>query len=149
MKAMSLLIPMVIEQSHRGERAYDIYSRLLRDRIVVLGTPITDDVANLATTQLNNDSQAIFIRLVSQLGNALYFLFLNQFSDLFNQPGLVHLVGQLGNDNGIAMGLFISDHLRSGAHIDTPTAGTVRLDDPGSPVDDGGSGEIRTRQVGH
>ncbi len=52
MKAMSLLIPMVIEQSHRGERAYDIYSRLLRDRIIVLGTPISDDVANLAIAQL-------------------------------------------------------------------------------------------------
>ena len=49
---MSLLIPMVIEQSHRGERAYDIYSRLLRDRIIMLGTPITDDVANLAIAQL-------------------------------------------------------------------------------------------------
>ena len=49
---MSLLIPMVIEQSHRGERAYDIYSRLLRDRIIVLGTAINDDVANLAIAQL-------------------------------------------------------------------------------------------------
>jgi ATP-dependent Clp protease protease subunit len=49
---MSLLIPMVIEQSHRGERAYDIYSRLLRDRIVVLGTAINDDVANLVIAQL-------------------------------------------------------------------------------------------------
>jgi ATP-dependent Clp protease protease subunit len=43
---------MVIEQSHRGERAYDIYSRLLKDRIVVLGGPIHDDVANLIIAQL-------------------------------------------------------------------------------------------------
>src|SRR5499426_4092623 len=49
---MSLLIPMVIEQSHRGERAYDIYSRLLKDRIVVLGSAINDDVANLVIAQL-------------------------------------------------------------------------------------------------
>ena len=49
---MSLLIPMVIEQSPRGERAYDIYSRLLLDRIVVLGTPINEDVANLIIAQL-------------------------------------------------------------------------------------------------
>jgi ATP-dependent Clp protease protease subunit len=41
------LIPYVIEQSQRGERAFDIYSRLLRDRIVFLGTGIDDDVANL------------------------------------------------------------------------------------------------------
>jgi ATP-dependent Clp protease protease subunit len=46
------LIPMVVEQDGRGERAYDIYSRLLKDRIVFLGTPINDDVANLVIAQL-------------------------------------------------------------------------------------------------
>ena len=46
------LIPYVIEQSGRGERAFDIYSRLLRDRIVFLGSPIDDDVANLIIAQL-------------------------------------------------------------------------------------------------
>ena len=46
------LIPMVIEQSPRGERAYDIYSRLLKERIIFLGTPIDDDVANLIIAQL-------------------------------------------------------------------------------------------------
>jgi ATP-dependent Clp protease, protease subunit len=45
------LIPYVIEQSQRGERAFDIYSRLLRDRIVFLGSPIDDDVANLVIAQ--------------------------------------------------------------------------------------------------
>jgi ATP-dependent Clp protease, protease subunit len=49
---MSYLVPTVIEQSPRGERAYDIYSRLLRDRIVVLGTEINDTSANLLTAQL-------------------------------------------------------------------------------------------------
>ncbi len=46
------LIPYVIEQNQRGERAFDIYSRLLRDRIVFLGSPIDDDVANLVIAQL-------------------------------------------------------------------------------------------------
>lgn len=46
------LIPMVVEQSNRGERAYDIYSRLLKDNIIFLGTPIDDNVANLITAQL-------------------------------------------------------------------------------------------------
>jgi ATP-dependent Clp protease, protease subunit len=46
------VIPMVIEQSSRGERAYDIFSLLLRDRIVLLGTPINDQVANLIVAQL-------------------------------------------------------------------------------------------------
>jgi ATP-dependent Clp protease protease subunit len=46
------LIPMVIEQSSRGERAYDIYSRLLKDRIIFLGTAINDEVANVLIAQL-------------------------------------------------------------------------------------------------
>lgn len=46
------LIPIVIEQSSRGERAFDIYSRLLRDRIVFLGTPVTDEIANVIIAQM-------------------------------------------------------------------------------------------------
>ena len=46
------LVPIVVEQDHRGERAYDIYSRLLKDRIIFLGGPIDDDVANLVIAQL-------------------------------------------------------------------------------------------------
>jgi len=49
---MSNLVPMVVEQTGRGERAYDIYSRLLKDRIVFVGHDINDDVANLVTAQL-------------------------------------------------------------------------------------------------
>jgi len=46
------LVPIVIETTNRGERAYDIYSRLLRDRIILLGSPITDQVANLVVAQM-------------------------------------------------------------------------------------------------
>lgn len=49
---MSTLVPIVVEQTSRGERAYDIYSRLLKERIVFLGGPIDDDVANLVIAQL-------------------------------------------------------------------------------------------------
>lgn len=46
------MVPMVVEQTSRGERAYDIYSRLLKERIIYIGTPIDDGVANLITAQL-------------------------------------------------------------------------------------------------
>ena len=46
------LIPMVVEQTNRGERAYDIYSRLLKDNIIFVGTPVEDNVANLVIAQL-------------------------------------------------------------------------------------------------
>ena len=49
---MSPLVPMVVEQTSRGERAFDIYSRLLNERIIFLGTPITEDIANLTVAQL-------------------------------------------------------------------------------------------------
>jgi ATP-dependent Clp protease protease subunit len=50
--ARMMLVPMVIEQTGRGERAYDIYSRLLRDNIIFIGTPIDDTIANLVIAQL-------------------------------------------------------------------------------------------------
>jgi ATP-dependent Clp protease, protease subunit len=49
---INALVPMVVEQTTRGERAYDIFSRLLKDRIVLIGTPINDQIANLAIAQL-------------------------------------------------------------------------------------------------
>lgn len=49
---MGYMVPMVVEQTNRGERAYDIYSRLLKERIIFLGTPIDDQVANLIVAQL-------------------------------------------------------------------------------------------------
>ncbi len=60
------LIPMVIEKSGRGERAYDIYSRLLKDRIILLGGPVTDDSANVIIAQmlfLSNDDPKTDIQL--------------------------------------------------------------------------------------
>jgi ATP-dependent Clp protease, protease subunit len=46
------VVPMVVESTNRGERAYDIYSRLLRDRIIFLGTPIDDQIANAIVAQM-------------------------------------------------------------------------------------------------
>ncbi len=52
MKAYNYLVPTVVESSSRGERAYDLYSRLLRERLIILGTPVDDTVANLVCSQL-------------------------------------------------------------------------------------------------
>ena len=49
---MSPVVPMVVEETSRGERAFDIYSRLLNERIIFLGTPISEDIANLVVAQL-------------------------------------------------------------------------------------------------
>ncbi len=52
MQPSAYLVPMVIEQTNRGERSFDIYSRLLKERIIFLGTPINDEIANLIMAQL-------------------------------------------------------------------------------------------------
>ena len=48
----NFIIPTVIEQTHRGERGWDIFSRLLKDRIVFLGTPVNDEIANIIVAQM-------------------------------------------------------------------------------------------------
>ncbi|HBF13619.1 MAG TPA: ATP-dependent Clp endopeptidase proteolytic subunit ClpP [Deltaproteobacteria bacterium] len=73
-ETLNTLIPMVIENTHRGERAYDIYSRLLKDRIVFIGTAIDDNVANLLIAQLlflesDDPEKDIFIYINSPGGS--------------------------------------------------------------------------------
>ena len=51
-RVQNYLVPTVVESSNRGERAYDLYSRLLRERIIFLGTPIDDTIANLICAQM-------------------------------------------------------------------------------------------------
>lgn len=68
------LLPMVIESTHRGERAYDIYSRLLKDRIIFIGTPVDDIMANLLIAQIlflesDNPEKDIFIYINSPGGS--------------------------------------------------------------------------------
>ena len=72
-KDLAQLVPMVVEQTGRTERAYDIYSRLLRERIVFLGTPIDDSVASLVIAQLlfleaENSDKDIFLYITSPGG---------------------------------------------------------------------------------
>lgn len=72
---MSNLIPMVIEQTGRGERAYDIYSRLLKDRVVFLGGPVDDDSANLIIAQMlflsNEDARSDIHFYINSPGGAV------------------------------------------------------------------------------
>jgi ATP-dependent Clp protease, protease subunit len=73
---MSPVIPMVVEQTSRGERAFDIYSRLLAERIVFLGTPIDDEIANLIIAQLlhleSDDPDADIYLYVNSPGGSVY-----------------------------------------------------------------------------
>ena len=75
---MSNLVPMVVEQSNRGERAYDIYSRLLKERIIFLTGQINDTVASLVTAQL--------LFLEAEDPKKEIYLYINKFLFLGPQP---------------------------------------------------------------
>src|SRR5215203_6573458 len=72
----STLIPIVIEKSGRGERAYDIYSRLLKDRVIILGGPVTDDSANIIIAQMlflsNDDPKSDIQMYINSPGGAIH-----------------------------------------------------------------------------
>jgi len=73
---MSPLIPMVVEQTSRGERAFDIYSRLLAERIIFLGTPVDDQIANLIIAQLlhleSEDPEKDLMLYINSPGGSVY-----------------------------------------------------------------------------
>src|SRR5215213_1265537 len=73
---MSPLVPMVVEQTSRGERAFDIYSRLLAERIVFLGTPVDDQIANLVIAQLlhleSDDPEKDVFLYINSPGGSVY-----------------------------------------------------------------------------
>ncbi len=75
-ESIATLVPMVVEQTNRGERAYDIFSRLLKERIVIVGTPVNDQIANLAVAQLlyltSEDSERDINMYVNSPGGVIY-----------------------------------------------------------------------------
>ncbi len=75
-ESIGTLVPMVVEQTNRGERAYDIFSRLLKERIVILGTPVNDQIANLAVAQLlyltSEDSERDINMYINSPGGIIY-----------------------------------------------------------------------------
>jgi len=94
-----LLVPMVVEQSARGERAYDIYSRLLKDRVIFIGTPIDDVVSNLIIAQLlflqNEDpDREISIYINSPGGSVTSGLAIYDTMQFVKPPVATYCVGQ-------------------------------------------------------
>ena len=94
-----VLVPMVVEQSPRGERAYDIYSRLLKDRVIFIGTPIDDVVSNLIIAQLlflqnENPDQEISVYINSPGGSVTAGLAIYDTMQFVKPPVATYCVGQ-------------------------------------------------------
>ena len=92
------LIPVVIEQTPRGERSYDIYSRLLKDRIIMLGSPVTDDVANSIIAQMfflemENPEQEIHLYIKSPGGSVTAGLAIYDIMQFVKCPVSTYCIG--------------------------------------------------------
>ncbi len=91
---MTPLVPFVIEQTSRGERAFDIFSRLLNERIVFLGTPVDDDVANLIVAQLihleSDDPDKDISLYINSPGGSVYAGSRDLRHDAVHQAGREH-----------------------------------------------------------
>jgi len=92
------LIPVVIEQTPRGERSYDIYSRLMKDRIIFLGTPVTDDVANTIIAQMlflemENPEQDIHLYINSPGGSVSAGLAIYDFMQFIKNDVATYCMG--------------------------------------------------------
>ena len=77
-KTLNQLVPIVVEQTGRSERAYDIYSRLLKERIIFLGTPIDDSISSLVIAQL--------LFLEAEDSDKDIFLYINTLNNCFHNP---------------------------------------------------------------
>src|SRR3974390_3768291 len=100
------LVPMVVEQTSRGERAYDIYSRLLKAHIIFIGTPIDDHVANLATAQMlflqAEDPEKDIQLYINSPGGSITAGFAIYATMPFVKPDVVHTcVGSGGSVPGV------------------------------------------------
>ena len=115
----------------------------------VLVEIVQHNLAGLAALDLDDDAHAVLVGLIAQGADALDLLLFDQLGDLLDQASLVHLIGDLVNDDGLATGLLVHLHFSLGPHIDGAATGTVRLHDAGTAVDDAAGGEIRAGDMGH
>ena len=104
-----VLVPMVVEQSPRGERAYDIYSRLLKDRVIFIGTPVDDVVSNLIIAQLlflqNEDpDREISVYINSPGGSVTAGLAIYDTMQFVKPPVATYCVGQAASMGALLLG---------------------------------------------
>ena len=105
--------------------------------------------AGLTTLDFNHHAQTIFIRLIAQFGDAFNLLLFHQLGDLLDQPRLIHLIRQLGDDDVVATGFVVVLNGVASAHINTSTACTIRRQNARAAIDNGTGGEVRPGDILH
>lgn len=110
-----ILVPMVVEQTGRGERAYDIYSRLMKDRIVFIGTPVDDHVANLVIAQLlflqmEDPKKAVHIYINSPGGSVTAGLAIYDTMQYMTTPVNTYCIGQASSMGAVLLAAGTKGH---------------------------------------
>ena len=131
-----------IHQGHGVDAEHGLHLRLLIEIV-------EHHFRVLAPAQLDINPHALLVGFVAQLGDAFNLLFLDQLGDFLDQPGLIHLIGQLVNDDGFLATLVGLFDVGAGTDINAAPAGAVGLNDAGAAIDDPGGGEIRPLDVFH
>ena len=144
---MNTLIPMVVEQSSRGERAYDIYSRLLKERIVFLTGPINDQVASLATAQLlflesENPDKDIHLYINSPGGSVTAGLSIYDTMQFIKPEVSTMCVGQAAS-----MGAFLLSGGAKGKRLILPNARTMIHQPSGGAQGQASDIEIQAKEI--
>ena len=134
---MSVLVPYVVEQTGRGERSYDIYSRLLKDRIVFLGGTVTDDLANLVTAQLlflesEDPEREINMYINSPGGSVTAGLAIYDTMQFVKPPVSTLCVGQAASMGSLLLAAGAKGQaIRAAALADIDPSGVGRIRGPG------------------
>ena len=128
-----MLVPTVIESTPRGERAYDIYSRLLRERIVFLGTAIDDQVANLIVAQLlfleaEDPDKPVNLYINSPGGDMIGMFAIHDTMSFMRPPVATTCVGQAASAAGVLLAAGAPGHADRAAERQGPAAPAPRRD---------------------
>jgi hypothetical protein len=113
----------------------------------VLVQVVEHHLGHFPAAQLDHHPHAVLVGLVAQLGDAFELLLLDQLGDLFQQAGLVHLVGQLGHHQSLLAVALVGLHVAAGAHVDAPPARVIGVVMPCAAVDHAGGRKIGARQM--
>ncbi len=133
---------LAVHQGHHIDAEHRLH-------IGVLEEVVEHHVRVVVALDLDDHAHAVLVRLVPELGDALDLLLLDQLRHPLQQPRLVHLVGQFGDDDGLAAAALLRLHMGAGPHDDSPPPGPIGLADTPHAIDDGGGRKVRPRDQLH
>jgi hypothetical protein len=133
---------LAVDQCHQVDAEYRLQVRVLIE-------VVEHHVGGFAPPQLDHQPHAFLVGLIAKPADSLDALFLDELGDLFDQTGLVHLIGKLGDDDALSRTVVGALEVDPGAHVNAATAGVIGLANSAIAVNLPGGGEVRPRKAFH